>query len=190
MNKVLISFLLSSIVVSCAATKDLNNQDITQDINKVDSNQNMNSKDNKIDSEIKNNEQNVQIVAIPEMDDIPQFNLSFENTLKDNSFQISSDKYSQDIMPYMEKIKQVNIAELSKWSKPQTINYKLLDERFKDFKIESIYSNKSDYLVKVKLDRLPSNTPIVIRDLYLYNLYNSNKELKTIYVTIQGHVEE
>ena len=70
------------------------------------------------------------------------------------------------------------------------MTYKLKDERFKNFKTETVYYNKSDYLVKIKLDSLPTNSPIVIRDLYLFNLYDLNKNLKTIYVTIQGHLEE
>lgn len=182
MKKVLSIILFFNLFTSCVANKNL----ISQDVNLIKKDENL-IKDTDMNNNIK---QNIEIIAIPEMEGIPNFNLSYDNELKDKSFEISKDKAMEDLTPYIEKIKSVNFVDLSKWSKSEMTDYKLKDERFRNLKNESIYYNKSDYLVKIKLDSLPTNSPIVIRDLYLFNVYDSDKNLKTIYVTIQGHLEE
>lgn len=168
MKKVYLVAILSSLLMSCSAYKPLLNED---NIIKKSNIQQTN---------------NVEIIPLIEMGDIPEFSMFIPDTI----FQANKENIRISFDIEREKIKSINFVEISKWAKSEMNNYKLKDESFNNFSIENTYSNKSNKLVKIKLDSLPSHSPLVIRNLYTYNLYDNNDILKKIYVIIEGHVEE
>ena len=133
-----------------------------------------------------NPNQKLNLIPISEMEDIPGFNLFMPN----DPGTLSKEKIKADISIYREQIKTTNLVAISKWAIKEMNNYKLSDSAFDNFSIEKFYTLNSESIVKIKLDSLPSHSPLVKRFLYLFNNYDSKNNLKDFYITIQGYAEE
>ncbi|MFN8576657.1 MAG: hypothetical protein U0354_07355 [Candidatus Sericytochromatia bacterium] len=161
--------LFSFILVSCTTYKPIMNQD-----NMLLNNSTINQSNN------------VEIIPIMEMEDIPELNIFKTN--KDIS--ILKEDMITSLNEYKAKILSTDFIKLSKWAKAQMVNYKLKEDIFNKLTVEQVYSFNTSKLIKIKIDNLPSHSPLVIRELYIYNLFDEQNKLKKIYITIQGHVEE
>lgn len=175
MKKFLLTSLIALLNVSCSAYKT-SLADSSPQINQTA----------QINENIPDNSLEVEVTTIPEMGEIPNFSMFS----KLEAYTISKEIIKTDIDKYRQKIKDINLVELSKWAKPQMSGYKIQDNAFETFSIENSYTNKSDSMYKIKLDSLPSHSPLVKRDLYMFNIYDQNNKLKAVYITIQGHLEE
>lgn len=128
----------------------------------------------------------IEIKSVLEMEDIPNLNTFTQVESEILSKQVIIDELNN----YKAKIVALDFVEISKWAKKEMEGYKLKDTFSENISIEQNYTNSTNKLIKVKIDDLPSHSPLVKRFLYAYNLYDNDNNLKNIYITIQGYVEE
>lgn len=128
----------------------------------------------------------IEIKSVLEMEDIPNLNTFTQVESEILSKQVITD----DLNNYKAKIAALDFVEISKWAKKEMEGYKLKDKFSENISIEQNYTNSTNKLIKVKIDDLPSHSPLVKRFLYAYNLYDDKNNLKSIYITIQGYAEE
>lgn len=128
----------------------------------------------------------IKVSPVLEMEDIPDLNTF---TLVESEI-LAKQSIITDLNRHRDKIEALNFVEISKWAKKEMEVYKLKDTFSENISIEQNYNNSTGKLVKVKIDQLPSHSPLVKRFLYAYNLYDDRNNLKNIYITIQGYVEE
>lgn len=130
-------------------------------------------------------EQKVQIISIPEMEDITEIDESkFQEVLP-----LNAKTLNLEIEKYQDDINKVDLEAISKWAKNEMKSYKLNIEVYKNYVIDKFYEESDKRVFKIKLSDLPSHSPLVKRTLYSYPIYTNNK-LQKIYITIQGIVEE
>ncbi len=124
----------------------------------------------------------IELIAIKEMEPIP--NLELFNI--DDNVIISKEIIKDDINKYKNKIKSINLIDISGWAKTEMINYKIDDNIFETFSLETKYTDGLRKIIQIKLDNLPSHIHIVERSLYTFIVYDTNDDLINIYLTIQG----
>lgn len=177
-NKIILNGLILSLSFSCSQYKEIivENNQVTD-----------NSNNNKINSpESIDLLEKLEIIAVAEMEDIPnldKFSIVEKGTL-------TKETIISDLDSYKNEIENINFVEISRWAKKEMELYKLKDSAFANIFIEQNYTNSTNKLIKVKIDELPSHSPLVKRSLYAYILYSNKDNLKSIYITIQGYAEE
>ena len=94
---------------------------------------------------------------------------------------------------YKKEIQNINLEELSKWSKEQMKGYRLPDNFMDTLVIEKASEAKNITAMEIKVTDLPSHSPLVKRALYIIPVFGNtenDKDVKKIFITIRGHVEE
>lgn len=140
----------------------------------------------KLDETVIKPVEKVKLIPIAEMDSTTELE-SYKFT---KEVSIASKDLLVNLNDYQNDINAVDLASISKWAKEQMKGYKLPENFLTTLVIEGDYATKDFTALKIKVTQLPSHSPIVKRFLYLIPVYNSQKQIQKIFITIQGYAEE
>ncbi len=110
-----------------------------------------------------------------------------------------NDSLSQRLQKSVEKenllieIKSDSIKEYSRWAQKEMENYQLQKEQFKpkEQKPYAIYEKKSHYILNYIVEKLPTHSPIVEREVHLYLfMKKENLDVTEGILTIRGRALE